>query len=1083
MRSQKKLVDGIRSLSPGKETWSATPHEELPEKVAVRFAGGVSGILDMRHSHAVVWAKLIDLQQRYDKPVYVDIDPETQLITRVLIPEISRVMSITDDGEGDVNVAFFTSQAPHYVRRENPAFPDMLAALQDSRDTGTTLLVTATRDDFEIIDVRPPPGAAAAPTPRPLSPPVPDPPVSPQRAQELFDLMSSKSCDACTASCNATPRCIPFKHATDGCYARAHEMCRLMMAEGEDPEKVWIFGSLHVQTTNMHKCDIYWGWHVAPTLMVTTPSGPPEKHVIDPSLCTGPVTVAAWKALQADPSATLSYTTWEPYWSDLTTPDPGFTQTNYHLELKCTYLQDDCVTYGPPPYVCPIVKSVHFIIDRSTFSESEITAMLAVANPATIDAAFYVVVDGFTPEELGITSGSLSGVPAITPTLSITPTVAGMTANPRALDVEDPTHLGRRQRITWTYEVTFSGTTGFGFAGDILSVTLSASMLPASSTALMYLIKQPNPYEIDGATSWLSTDLRAFQINQGQSRFGVTMGSDPSNFITQVIANLNSGSTGGQTFENDISVDQQTSRLELSQTVGGTAVYNFAVAKVRYRSEAALATDVRVFFRLFPWATSSVAYDEATAYRRHESGGNIIPLLGVKNNTLTSIPCFAASRVNSAVTSLTAQTDAANVQTIPPDGTGAEVVRYFACWLDINQATQPQFPSLLSPLDGPFSSGRLSIQDHIRNEHQCLVSEIAFSLAPISNGSTPSTSDKLAQRNLAIVESANPGLVASRRIPQTFEIRPATSKTGPDELMIDWGEVPVGSEATLYLPGFDTNEILMLATLKYHSHRMVRIDEHTLKFETGGITYVPLPFADGSFPGMLTVDLREGVTKGEVFKIVVRQVTAGHKPVALAHGLEPVEPDWRQVLGSFQLTIPVRDKAEMLPAQQRLLSNLRWIERAIPEDDRWVPVFGKYVAQVAQRVDALGGNSADVAPSATGQWQEAHRKCRQLALATVLINMLLVIGLGTLPANWLALAGLPLAALLIGTAYVWKKKCRPRLCQLLRAFLTGTGLGTVTLAILAAFGQSTPQLISALVVGAGVTAAAAITGWLKGCFA
>ena len=858
-------------------------------------------------------------------------------------------------------------------------------------------------------------------------------------------------------------------------------MCRLMMAEGEDPEKVWIYGGLHVETTNVHQCDINWGWHVAPTLMVTSPSGPSEKHVIDPSLCTTPVTVAAWKALQDDPNATLQYSTWEPFWSDRTTPDPGFSDTNYYLELKCTYLQQDCVTYGPPPYACPIDKYCHFIIDRSTFSESEIDAMLHIGSPSEIDAAFYVVVDGFVPEDLGITSSSLIGVPNIEPTLTIAPGIAQMTAEVMALDVEDPAHLKRRQRITWTYKIAFTGTSGFGFAGDVQSVTLSASISTVSSTGNIYLIKQPNPYEIDGATSWLSTDLRVFQIDQGQSKLGAAMGTDASAFITQVISNLNNGNTGGQTFENDISQDQQASRLEISQMVNGTAVYNFAVAKVRYRSLVASATDVRVFFRLLPWATTSVEYDQAITYRRHETGSNNIPLLGIKNNQLMSIPCFAAPRINTAIFSITTQNDAANVQTIPQDAGGTEVVRYFGCWLDINQ-TQPQFPIAPSPVDGPYTSGRISVQDHIRNEHQCLVSEIAFSHAPIPNGSTPSSSDKLAQRNLAIVDSANPGIVASRRIPQTFEIRPCTSKTEHDELMIDWGNVPVGSVATLYLPDFDTNEILFLATKKYRSHQMVRIDKHTLKLETGGITYLPIPFADGTFPAMLTVDLPEGVKKGQVFKTVVRQVTGELQSVVTTHRLAAHQPDWRHIVGSFQLTIPVRDKADILPAQQRLLSNLRWIERAIPANDRWSSVFSKYVMQIAQRVDALGGDSDMVAPSASGQWQKAYRNCLILTFATVLLIALLLVSIGTLSAGLMAMTGSPVFALLIGMVYFWKKKCRPRLCQLLQTLLAGSGIGVIMLALFAVLGISTPQLITTLIASAGLTASTAIVSWLKGCF-
>ena len=432
---------------------------------------------------------------------------------------------------------------------------------------------------------------------------------------------------------------------------------------------------------------------------------------------------------------------------------------------------------------------------------------------------------------------------------------------------------------------------------------------------------------------------------------------------------------------------------------------------------------------------------------------------------------------------MTTQTDAPNVQTIPKDTNGAEVSRYFGCWLDINQTQQQfplQFPS--TNIDGPYTSNRKTIQEHIRNEHQCLVAEIAFLPAPAQNGTTPSQSDKLAQRNLAIVESTNPGLVLSRRIPQTFEIQPTLSRVEHDELMIDWRNVPVGSTATVYLPGFDSREMVSLAWRKYRHHRLKRIDEHTIKFETGGISYLPIPFADGSFPGLLTIDLPEGIKKDDVFTVVVRQVSSGLGTHDMRLKMREELVDWRHIVGSFQLTIPVRDKADILPAQQRLLSNLRWIERAIPANDRWSTVFSKYVTQIAGRVDALGGDSSKVAPSASGQWEQAHRNCLILTIAAILFIVMLLVDIGALTGGLTAIIGIPVFTLLIGTVYLWINKCRPRMCQLLRVLLVGAGIGAVILALLAVFGVSTPQLITTLIVSVGVTALTAVVSWVRGCF-
>ena len=132
------------------------------------------------------------------------------------------------------------------------------------------------------------------------------PAVTPQRAQQLFQLVSSRVC--CPASC--PPPCIPFLYPDDGCWGRAHEMCRLMIADGAQPEKIWIYGTpppsppLRVNSQNKPNCLVEWFWHVAPTLQVSTASGV-QTWVIDPSLFTGPVPQATWAGVQGDPNPVL----------------------------------------------------------------------------------------------------------------------------------------------------------------------------------------------------------------------------------------------------------------------------------------------------------------------------------------------------------------------------------------------------------------------------------------------------------------------------------------------------------------------------------------------------------------------------------------------------------------------------------------------------------------------------------------------------------------------------------------------------------------------------------------------------------
>lgn len=1053
----------------------------------MHFKTGQTGYLDLKDPLSAHRARRIERQARADKPVYVEIDQESNVITNVRIPQVYKVEQLNPDDYGNLLVRLQPSSTIHLLLKSDPDFESMRDSLQAALADGTERLITETRDDHEIIDVRKPeenPGES--PGPEPPAPPT-DPPVSEARVGELFTNMKNWSCLPCDPSIDLPgAECIPFLYPDNGCWIRAHIMCLLMMEGGpdpttnppEDPEKIWIdFGSgcpINVPTANHPDCQVPWWWHVAPTLQVIQPGGN-ETWVIDPSVSPASEFKNDWRNRQ-DPSASLQEGPWTDWHShgDGNGSNKDLAYAHSAMQYFRGELLDRCQELGPPPYSC--IKKLFFIMDRNTISDDEVEAMLSSGSPARIVDAFYVVLDGYRPNELGFTSATMQHQPSI----NISPGVTGMTLTADRIEFEYPNQLNRRQRLTWVYHIDFTGISGF--TTPRRTITLQATMDTEVGSGTLYLIQQQNPYEIDGPVSWLSIDLRVFQIKTGESRFGETMGTDANAFITQVIKNLNNN-TAGQTFES-ISTDPQTSRLELSKTVGGVAVYNFAIARVRYRSRDTDATDVRVFFRLFPWETCSVEYNQATSYRRYQSGNRVVSLLGNKNNEVTSIPCFASPRINSATASMTTQTDTPNVQIIEKDTTGAEVSQYFGCWLDINQPQQTHFPFQFpaTNIDGPYTSNRKSIQDHIRDEHQCLVSEIAFLPAPAQHGTTPSKSDKLAQRNLAIVESTNPWLGFSRRIPQTFEIQPSLSTVEHDELMIDWGNVPVGSVATVYLPGINSTEVLTLASRKYRHHRLKRIDEHTIKFETGGISYLPIPFVDGSFPGLLTIDLPEGIKKGEVFTVVVRQVTGVRQQHDLRLEMREELVDWRHIVGSFQLTIPVRDKADILPTQQRLLSNLRWIERAIPSGNRWVPVFGKYVAQVADRVDALGGDSSKVAPSASGQWQEAYRNCLIFTLATVLLIALLVVGIGTLPGGLMAMIGSPVFALLIGTVYFWKRKCRSRLCQLLRALLVGAGIATIILVLLAVFGMSTPQLITTLIVGAGVTAVTAIVSWVRGCF-
>jgi hypothetical protein len=581
-----------------------------------------------------------------------------------------------------------------------------------------------------------------------------------------------------------------------------------------------------------------------------------------------------------------------------------------------------------------------------------------------------------------------------------------------AVSSDDPSLSPEVQVFTFTYTVTFPDLTAFTAppASDFPEVLTLLATLPASTgippaTAQFELILAADPFfssESNGGIYWLSEDIRVFYAEQGSTLFGApALGSTPADarsFLQWIVSHL-SGPVGtgpnGQTFESlPTSESAALSLLPTATDPPHNAMFNFSLCRVRLSGESEVAKKVRVFFRLFQSQSVAVPYQTPLnstgvsaptgAYRQWSDGvtdGRKTPLLGISSDgsEYITVPCFAAERVANTSTSnnMTTQADPVNVQTMTPIP-GQAVYAYFGCWLDNNQS-QTVFPySPGANPDGPFSGTLYTVSQVLdRGGHQFIIAQIVDDEAPIPNNATSGSSDKIAQRNLAFTVVANPGLIDSRLATHTFEIRPSPFTLNPDErpdeLMIDWGKLPAGSVASGYLPAVQAADVLALADRLYTVHNLSMTDEHTPQSNIGGITYIPIP--QGSEPnhaGLFSIQLPLGVKRGQQFDVVVRQITSSfeNSPVNNPPGVPQARilPRERFVYGSFQISIPVSVKSEMLVPEERNLSVLRWIQQSIPTSSRWYPVFQRYISQLAGRVTALRGNGDTVPPAQTGVW-------------------------------------------------------------------------------------------------------------------
>ncbi|WP_177175471.1 hypothetical protein [Cribrihabitans marinus] len=125
------------------------------------------------------------------------------------------------------------------------------------------------------------------------------------------------------------------------------------------------------------------------------------------------------------------------------------------------------------------------------------------------------------------------------------------------------------------------------------------------------------------------------------------------------------------------------------------------------------------------------------------------------------------------------------------------------------------------------------------------------------------------------------------------------------------------------------------------------MDDHTIRASYGDVTFIPVPGGlTKPIPSLISFRLPDGVTAGDMHRAVLQQI-AGRS--------------WL-IMGGIEVRIPVRHSPVFLAAEERKLGVLRAIQAGMEGNDRWWPVFERYVVGIAGRIDGLGGNSGEISP-------------------------------------------------------------------------------------------------------------------------
>jgi hypothetical protein len=174
------------------------------------------------------------------------------------------------------------------------------------------------------------------------------------KAKEIFDFCAQLSCHL--PGPKAVTPCIPFQYVRDGCYARAHQMRRIITTRyGYCCEKVFSYAPysddvLAVQATKWGGCCVQWWYHVAPLVRVRLklrlPRLPKDfsvtlAMVIDPGMFDKPVLLSTWLSAQENkvcsPLAKVSAysiqpgSAYTPGWNGPYGTDPNYTATEATL--------------------------------------------------------------------------------------------------------------------------------------------------------------------------------------------------------------------------------------------------------------------------------------------------------------------------------------------------------------------------------------------------------------------------------------------------------------------------------------------------------------------------------------------------------------------------------------------------------------------------------------------------------------------------------------------------------------------------------------------------------------------------------
>ena len=689
-------------------------------------------------------------------------------------------------------------------------------------------------------------------------------------------------------------------------------------------------------------------------------------------------------------------------------------------------------------------RDMYITVIKNSFGLAE------VEGQATWAGTLFITLDGFAPKDLPATGPTVVTTLGSDAVATVGNAVLQISADPASAQrilfpvtivfgpksahaINDPTTPGIFPAAGSTSPIEKVLVADLVVGGQSFEAVSSIELLAGADPFFSNLTNTEGISNVGDSHAWyLSDDLRVFTVCPGINAAPVSAASVPGapalsptsltgfdssagySYITNLLNYLNgnfTSRTGTDAFtllpdqSNALTEDSLVapSQIDPANSSEQFANYTFAIARVRSNSTTS-GEPVKVFFRLFTSNNPQTWFLPATAYLSTPAAPSP-PEAPLVASDMTSIPFFASGNFGANT-----DYDATGINNKVVASAG-DSYTYFGCYFNVYATDDTiTFNGQTKPVSGWLNGG-----------HQCLVAQIAFDNAPITevNGilAGPMNSDKLAQRNLQVTLSDNPGPPDAHLVPQAFDTAPTPPPPAnptqfmdkPDELMIDWGNAPVGSTCMIYWPQINAADLVALADKTYENHQLSVLggDPNTITTPViEGFSLIPIPFGNGpNFAGLVTIQLPQGVVQGQEFLITMRRIATRFVKTIRAPqiartakssdsvqsfvqipGTLSTSPDqrrgppitatnWRYTAGMFAVKIPVTNGRRMLPIDRDNQAITAWRLNQMSTSDRWYPVMQRYLSYLTRRIHGLGGGKLPVVPSPIGAVMPPERPC------------------------------------------------------------------------------------------------------------